>query len=182
MPHLENVVVAGQGPIPLSDATAAWGKSAVKWADLKWIRQSWNGPIVVKGVLIADVARRAVDEGAAAIVVLNHGARQLDHVLPTIRALPEIVAAVGGKAEILMDGGFRRGSDIVKALCLGARAVLIGRSIRLRAGRGGTRRSDKGNPNPARRCGENAASVGLPVRAGIEYSYIDFPCESRKHQ
>jgi isopentenyl diphosphate isomerase/L-lactate dehydrogenase-like FMN-dependent dehydrogenase len=79
-------------------------------------------------VLIADDAPRAVDEGTSAIVVSNHGARQLDCVLPIIRALPEIVAAVGGKTEILMDGGIRRGSDIVKALCLGARAVLIGRA------------------------------------------------------
>jgi L-lactate dehydrogenase (cytochrome) len=78
--------------------------------------------------LIADDARRAVDEGTSAIVVSNHGARQLDCVLPIIRALPEIVAAVGGKTEILMDGEIRRGSDIVKARCLGARAVLIGRA------------------------------------------------------
>ncbi len=95
---------------------------------MRWIRESWKGPIIIKGVLIADDARRAVDEGTSAIVVSNHGARQLDCVLPIIRALPEIVAAVGGKTEILMDGGIRRGSDIVKARCLGARAVLIGRA------------------------------------------------------
>src|SRR6478609_4702961 len=117
VPDLENIVVPGQGPMPLIDVTASLGKSAVTWADLGWIRESWNGPIVIKGVLIAEDARRAADEGAAAIVVSNHGARQLDHVLPTVRALPEIVAAVGQQIEILMDGGIRRGSDIVKALC-----------------------------------------------------------------
>jgi len=98
---------------------------------LRWIRESWKGPIIIKGVLIADDARRAVDEGTSAIVVSNHGARQLDCVLPIIRALPEIVAAVGGKTEILMDGGIRRGSDIVKALCLGARAVLAAEPMRM---------------------------------------------------
>src|SRR6185295_4423931 len=80
-----------------------------------------------KGVHIGDDAKRAVDEGASAVVVSNHGGRQLDGVSATIRALPEVVAAVGGRAEVLLDGGVRRGSDIVKALALGARAVLIGR-------------------------------------------------------
>jgi L-lactate dehydrogenase (cytochrome) len=84
--------------------------------------------MIVKGVLIADDARRAADEGASAVVVSNHGGRQLDSVSPTIRALPEIVAAVGDKIEVLMDGGVRRGGDVVKALCLGARAVLCGRA------------------------------------------------------
>jgi L-lactate dehydrogenase (cytochrome) len=100
----------------------------VTWEDLRWIRESWPGPIVIKGILIGEDARRAVDEGAAAVVVSNHGGRQLDCVSPTIRALPEIVAAVNGQAEVLMDGGVRRGSDIAKALCLGARAVLVGRA------------------------------------------------------
>ncbi len=83
---------------------------------------------MIKGVLTADDARRAVDEGAAAISVSNHGGRQLDGVSPSIKALPEVVAAVNGQVEVLMDGGVRRGTDIVKAVCLGARAVLIGRA------------------------------------------------------
>jgi L-lactate dehydrogenase (cytochrome) len=83
---------------------------------------------VIKGILTGDDARRAVDEGAAAISVSNHGGRQLDGVAASIRALPEVVAAVNGQVEVLMDGGVRRGSDIVKAICLGARAVLIGRA------------------------------------------------------
>src|SRR5882762_923291 len=128
VPHLENIVVPGKGPMSLVDVGAALSRSVVTWADLKWIRELWKGPIVVKGVLIGDDARRAVDEGAEAIVVSNHGARQLDCVSPTLRALPEVVAAVKGQVEILMDGGVRRGGDIVKALCLGARAVLCGRA------------------------------------------------------
>ncbi len=85
-------------------------------------------PGAVKGVLTGDDARRAIDEGAAAVVVSNHGGRQLDCVPASFRALPEVVAAVNGRIEVLMDGGIRRGSDIVKALCLGARAVLCGRA------------------------------------------------------
>ena len=128
MPPMENVVIPGKGPMPLVDVAAALAESAVTWSDLKWIRELWRGPIVIKGTLTADDARRAVDEGAAAISVSNHGGRQLDCVPSSLRALPEVVKAVNGQTEILMDGGIRRGTDIVKALCLGARAVLCGRA------------------------------------------------------
>ncbi|MGA8541886.1 MAG: alpha-hydroxy acid oxidase, partial [Terriglobales bacterium] len=128
LPALPNVVVPGKGPMPLVDIVKALAESAVTWSDLKWIRELWRGPIVVKGVLTADDARRAVDEGAAAISVSNHGGRQLDCVPSSLRALPEVVKAVNGQTEILLDGGIRRGTDIVKALCLGARAVLCGRA------------------------------------------------------
>lgn len=128
VPKLQNVVVPGKGPMPMINVAESLARGAVAWKDLRWIREAWPGPMVVKGVLIADDARRAADEGASAIVVSNHGGRQLDSVSPTIRALPEIVSAVGNRTEVLMDGGVRRGSDIVKALCLGARAVLCGRA------------------------------------------------------
>ncbi len=114
--------------MPLVDVSSALSEAVVTWEDLRWIRQVWSGPIVIKGLLTGDDARRAVDEGAAAVVVSNHGGRQLDSVSPTLRALPEVVAAVNGRTEVLMDGGIRRGGDIVKAICLGARAVLIGRA------------------------------------------------------
>src|SRR5215475_1733780 len=128
VPKLANVVPPGKGPMQMLDVGAALAASAVMWSDLRWIREHWGGPIVVKGVLTAEDAKRAVDEGAAAVSVSNHGGRQLDCVRPSIRALPEVVAAVRGQAEVWMDGGIRRGSDIVKALCLGARAVLCGRA------------------------------------------------------
>lgn len=128
VPKLENIIIPGQGPMELIDVGAALARAAVTWQDFCWIREIWNGPIVVKGVLTADDARRAVDVGANAIVVSNHGGRQLDSVPAAIRALPAVAAAVGGQIQILMDGGIRRGSDIVKALCMGARAVLIGRA------------------------------------------------------
>ena len=125
---LPNVVIPGQGPMPLVDIGAALAASTVTWADLRWIRDAWRGPIVIKGVLTADDARHSLDVGAEAIVVSNHGGRQLDGVSPSLRALPEVVAAVNGRAEVLMDGGIRRGADIIKAICLGARAVLCGRA------------------------------------------------------
>lgn len=115
-------------PMPYADIGAALEQSTGSWEDLRWIRDVWKGPIVMKGVLTAEDARRAIDEGADAIVVSNHGGRQLDTVSATIRALPEVVEAVNGRVDVLLDGGVRRGSDVVKALCLGARAVLVGRA------------------------------------------------------
>src|SRR5579872_977567 len=128
LPSLPNVVVPGKGPMPLLDVAAALAESAVTWADFQWIREVWRGPIIVKGILTGDDARRAIDHGASAISVSNHGGRQLDCVPASLRALPEVVQAVNGQIEVLMDGGIRRGTDIVKALCLGAKAVLIGRA------------------------------------------------------
>jgi L-lactate dehydrogenase (cytochrome) len=125
---LPNVIIPGQGPMELVDVTAALARAAVTWDDLGWIRRLWPGPLVIKGVLTGDDARRAADAGAAAVVVSNHGGRQLDGAPASLRVLPEVVAAVNGQIEVLMDGGIRRGADIVKALCLGARAVLCGRA------------------------------------------------------
>jgi L-lactate dehydrogenase (cytochrome) len=123
-----NVIMPGGGEMLYADVGASLAQSLVTWQDLSWIRDLWNGPIVVKGIHTGEDARRAVQSGADAVVVSNHGGRQLDGVAASIRVLPEVVAAVGGRVEVLMDGGIRRGSDIVKALCLGARAVLIGRA------------------------------------------------------
>jgi heme/flavin dehydrogenase (mycofactocin system) len=98
------------------------------WDDIAWLRQRWGGPFMVKGVMRPDDARRAVDIGATAISVSNHGGNNLDGTPASIRALPAVARAVGGQAEILLDGGIRRGGDVVKALALGARAVMIGRA------------------------------------------------------
>jgi heme/flavin dehydrogenase (mycofactocin system) len=98
------------------------------WADIAWLRSAWDGPFVVKGIMRPDDARRAVDAGATAISVSNHGGNNLDGTPASIRALPSVAAAIGSQAEVLLDGGIRRGGDVVKALALGARAGRIGRA------------------------------------------------------
>jgi isopentenyl diphosphate isomerase/L-lactate dehydrogenase-like FMN-dependent dehydrogenase len=128
LPDMPNIVSADRGVLRVRDSHTAMKRDAFAWKDMDWIRALWKGPIVIKGVLTAEDARRSLDHGAAAVVVSNHGGRQLDGVAASLQALPEVVAAVDGKAEVLMDSGIRRGSDIVKAICLGARAVLCGRA------------------------------------------------------
>jgi len=121
-------VILKDGPMPYADVGAALEQAMVSWPDFEWIRKAWPGPIIVKGVHTADDARRAIDHGASAVIVSNHGGRQLDGVAPALRVLPEVISAVNGQVEVLFDSGIRRGRDIVKAICLGARAVLIGRA------------------------------------------------------
>jgi L-lactate dehydrogenase (cytochrome)/(S)-mandelate dehydrogenase len=99
----------------------------IGWRDIDWLRGLWRGPLILKGVLHPDEAREAAARGADSVIVSNHGGRQLDGAIASIRALPAMVDAVEGRMPILVDGGFRRGVDVVKALALGARAVLIGR-------------------------------------------------------
>ena len=127
MPGLPNVVTES-GPLQATDVGRALENAHVCWEDLKWIRESWDGPIVIKGVMSADDAQRAVDAGADGIVVSNHAGRQLDGVAGSLRVLPGIVDRVKGKTQIIFDGGIRRGGDIAKAICLGAEAVLVGRA------------------------------------------------------
>lgn len=98
------------------------------WADIAWLRERWGGPFLLKGVMRVDDAKRAVDAGVSAISVSNHGGNNLDSTPASIRALPAVAAAVGDQIEVLLDGGIRRGGDVVKALALGARAVMIGRA------------------------------------------------------
>jgi len=128
LPDMPNIVNPENGVLKVKDAHTAIKRVAFNWGDMPWIRALWKGPIVVKGVLTAEDAQRALDHGAAALVVSNHGGRQLDGAPATLRVLPEIVKAVRGQAEVLLDSGIRRGSDVVKALCMGARAVLCGRA------------------------------------------------------
>ena len=101
---------------------------SVNYKDLEWFKTTWGGPLAVKGILTGEDARRACDHGADAIIVSNHGGRQLDGAISAISALPDVVAAVGERAEVILDGGVRRGSDVIKALCLGAHSCMIGRA------------------------------------------------------
>ncbi len=175
VPRLENIVIPGKGPMELIDVTAALSKAVVTWEDLQWIRQIWTGPIVVKGILIGDDARRAVDEGVAAVVVSNHGGRQLDTVSPSLRALPEVVAAVDGRCEVLMDGGIRRGSDIVKAICLGARAVLIGRAYAYGLAAGGQSGVARALEILRSDVERTLRLLGCASVAALNESYLDLP-------
>ncbi len=114
--------MAAFGPLMLEQLDPDIG-----WRDVDWLRGLWRGPLILKGLLHPGEAREAVKRGADGVIVSNHGGRQLDGAVASIRALPGIVEAVDGKATVMIDGGFRRGVDVVKALALGARAVLIGR-------------------------------------------------------
>jgi L-lactate dehydrogenase (cytochrome) len=129
LPDMPNIVSAETGVLRVRDAHTAMKREVFSWDDMQWIRALWKGPIVIKGVLSADDAKRSLDHGAAAVVVSNHGGRQLDGVPASLQVLPEVVAAVKDQAEVLMDSGIRRGSDIAKAMCMGARAVLCGRAF-----------------------------------------------------
>ena len=129
LPDMPNIVSAETGVLRVRDAHTAMKREVFSWDDMQWIRAFWKGPIVIKGVLSADDAKRSLDHGAAAVVVSNHGGRQLDGVPASLQVLPEVVAAVKDQAEVLMDSGIRRGSDIAKAMCMGARAVLCGRAF-----------------------------------------------------
>jgi L-lactate dehydrogenase (cytochrome) len=168
-------VLLPEGPMPYADVGVALEQSMTSWRDLAWIRDAWQGPIVVKGVHTSDDARRAVDEGAAAIVVSNHGGRQLDTVRPTLQVLPEVMAAVGHRTEVLLDGGIRRGSDIVKALCMGARAVLVGRAYAYglgAAGEAGVARAIAILRNDVVR---TMKLLGCASIASLDESYVDVP-------
>jgi L-lactate dehydrogenase (cytochrome) len=175
MPALPNVVIPGKGPMALVDVAAALAASTVTWADLKWIRELWRGPIMVKGVLTADDARRSVDEGAAAMSVSNHGGRQLDCVSPSLRALPEVVKAVHGQIEILLDGGVRRGTDVVKALCMGARAVLCGRAYAYGLAAGGEAGVDRAIEILRADVDRTLRLLGCASVQELDRSYVDVP-------
>jgi L-lactate dehydrogenase (cytochrome) len=110
---------------------------SVTWKDMDWVREVWDGPIVIKGVLDPDDARDAVKAGAQGLVVSNHGGRQLDGVVSSVEALPRIVDAVGDDLEVYMDGGVRSGLDVLKALALGAKACFVGRPWAWALGAGG---------------------------------------------
>jgi len=170
-------IVLPSGPMPYADVGAALEQSMVCWDDLRWIRDAWGGPIVVKGVHTADDARRAVDGGASAIVVSNHGGRQLDGVAATIRVLPEVVSAVGDQVEVLLDGGIRRGGDVVKALCMGARAVLIGRAyaygLGAAGGAGVTRAIEILRADIVR----TLQLLGVASTSALDQSAVDVPSE-----
>ena len=172
LPDMPNIVSPERGVLRVRDAHTAMKRQAFSWSDMPWIRALWKGPIVIKGVLTAEDARRSLDHGAAAVVVSNHGGRQLDGVPASLQVLPEVVEEVKDRAEVLMDSGIRRGSDIVKAICLGARAVLCGRSYAYglaAAGEPGVTRSLEILRNDLERC---LKLLGCPSVNALTQSYV----------
>jgi isopentenyl diphosphate isomerase/L-lactate dehydrogenase-like FMN-dependent dehydrogenase len=126
--------LAGLEKSPEEDPTSSvlrwmsmFGDPAKTWQDLVWLREQWDGPILLKGVLHPDDARKACDAGIEGVIVSNHGGRQVDGSITSLEALPEVVAAVGDRMTVLFDSGIRTGSDVMKAIALGAQAVLVGR-------------------------------------------------------
>jgi isopentenyl diphosphate isomerase/L-lactate dehydrogenase-like FMN-dependent dehydrogenase len=176
-----NVVIPEKGPMLYADVTAALEHSVVTWDDLEWIRRAWGGPIVIKGIHTGDDARRAVDVGANALVVSNHGGRQLDGVAPTLRILPEVVRSVGERVEVLLDGGIRRGSDIVKALCLGARAVMIGRAYAYGLGAAGGAGVARAIEILHADLVRTLKLLGCASIAELDRSYVDVPRDWLSH-
>jgi L-lactate dehydrogenase (cytochrome) len=126
--NLEKAVPDAQTPAAFRGWVDDQFDPSVTWDDVAWVRQNWHGHLIVKGVLDPEDARRAVDAGVDGVVVSNHGGRQLDAVPSTVRALPDVVEAVGGQVAVLVDGGVRNGLDVVKMMALGASAVLLGRA------------------------------------------------------
>jgi L-lactate dehydrogenase (cytochrome)/glycolate oxidase len=124
-----NMAAKGQEGPTFFGAYGQWMQTPPpSWEDVAWLRQQWGGPFMLKGVSRIDDAKRAVDAGVSAISVSNHGGNNLDGTPATIRALPPVAESVGDQIEVLLDGGIRRGSDVVKAVALGAKAVMIGRA------------------------------------------------------
>ncbi|MGC1738222.1 pre-mycofactocin synthase MftD [Mycobacterium sp.] len=138
--RVPNLARRGELGPPFFAAYGEWmGTPPPTWADIAWLRELWGGPFMLKGVMRLDDAKRAVDAGVSAISVSNHGGNNLDGTPASIRALPAVADAIGDQVEVLLDGGIRRGSDVVKALALGARAVMIGRAYLWGMAAGGER-------------------------------------------
>ena len=137
---LENVrehTTAAENLFSVIDYTTAQFDPSLTWEDMAWMIREWDGPFAIKGILSVDDARRAAETGVSAVIISNHGGRQLDQAPSPISVLPGIVDALGDRVEIILDGGIRRGTDVIKALSLGARAVMIGRAYLFGLGAGG---------------------------------------------
>jgi L-lactate dehydrogenase (cytochrome)/glycolate oxidase len=164
-----NIDGAGDRPPTFFEAYGRWkNTSPPTWDDVSWLAEQWGGPFMLKGVMRVDDARRAVDAGVSAISVSNHGGNNLDGTPASIRALPAIAAAVGDQVDVLLDGGIRRGSDVVKALALGAKAVMIGRAYLWGLAANG--QAGVENVLDILRDGVDSALLGLSVRSVDELS------------
>ena len=179
------------GEVDVKTASAQSGYSALAasadvlidpsltWDVIDWLRSFCSLPVLVKGIMTAEDARLAVDKGVAGIVVSNHGGRQLDGAPSTIDVLPEIVDAVDGRCEVLLDGGIRRGTDIVKALCMGAQAVLVGRAYAYGLGAGGGAGVARAIQILRADLIRTLKLLGCPSTAQLDESYVTYPADWR---
>jgi len=126
--NFEGTSAAATDAVTITQFIAGQYDLSVNWRDVEWFKSVWGGPVLLKGILTAEDARLALDHGADGVIVSNHGGRQLEGAMSAVQALPEIAAAVGDKLEVILDGGIRRGADVVRARALGAKACMIGRA------------------------------------------------------
>jgi len=174
VPKLENIVIPGKGPMSLIDVTAALARAVVTWEDIRWLKRIWTGPIVVKECSRLKMPNVPWTK-AQPRLWFPTTVDVLDGAPATLRVLPEVVAAVSGKAEVLMDGGVRRGSDIIKAVCLGARAVLLGRAYAFglaAAGKAGVTRALEILRDDVER---TLRLLGCPSVSALNSSYLNIP-------
>lgn len=164
----------GKG-MSLDEASMAMVQYPPTWEDFTWMREAWDGPIIAKGIVSGEDARRAVDHGASAIIVSNHGGRQVDGMAATLPALVEVLEAVGDRVEVLVDSGVRRGSDVARALALGARAVMIGRGWAMPLGAGGEAGIDRALTMYRDDLGRTLRMLGCMSVADLDRSYVRIP-------
>lgn len=172
---LENVrdhTIAAENLFSVIDYTTAQFDPSLTWEDVDWMIKEWGGPFAIKGILSVDDARRAAEAGATAVIVSNHGGRQLDHSPSPISVLPEMVDAVGDRVEVILDGGIRRGTDVLKALSLGARAVMIGRAYLFGLGAGGEAGVDRALHLLTEEIKRNLMLVGCTSVTDLDGRYV----------
>jgi L-lactate dehydrogenase (cytochrome) len=178
-PRIDFVNVArpsqAHGPLALGPFVNSQFDPSVSWDDLAWFRSIWSGPLAIKGIMSAEDARRAVDHGIDAVIVSNHGGRQLDGLPAAIEVLPEVVDAVGHRAEVLLDGGVRRGTDVLKALALGARACMIGRPYLYGLGAGGQAGVERALGILRAEIDRAQALLGYPTLVDIDRQAVRLP-------
>ena len=172
---LENVQThthAAQNLFSVIDYTTAQFDPTLTWDDMAWMIDEWGGPFAIKGILTVDDARRAVETGVSAVILSNHGGRQLDHAPSPISVLPEVVQALGDEVEIILDGGIRRGTDVIKALCLGAHAVMVGRAYLFGLGAGGEAGVARALALLSAEIRRNMALLGCPSVRQLGHQYV----------
>ncbi len=172
---LENVrehTTAAENLFSVIDYTTSQFDPSLTWEDVDWMIKEWGGPFAIKGILSVDDARRVAEAGASAVIVSNHGGRQLDHSPSPISVLPDMVDAVGDRVEVILDGGIRRGTDVIKALSLGARAVMIGRAYLFGLGAGGEAGVDRALQLLTEEIKRNLMLVGCTSVQELDERYI----------